>query len=124
MIRTDKAPAPIGPYSQAILAGNELFCSGQVAIDPATGELTGTDAAAQTEQVLRNLGAVLQAAQLDYSNVVKTTIFLVDMNDFAAVNEVYAKYFDGAKPARSTVAVAALPKGARVEIDCIARRVS
>jgi 2-iminobutanoate/2-iminopropanoate deaminase len=122
MIRTDKAPAPIGPYSQAILAGGELFCSGQIAIDPATGELTGSDAAQQAEQVLRNLGAVLQAAQMDYSNVVKTTIFLLDMNDFAAVNEVYAKYFDSAKPARSTVAVAALPKGARVEIDAIAKK--
>src|SRR5690348_4023287 len=109
MIRTDKAPAPIGPYSQAILAGNELFCSGQIAIDPATGELTGSSAATQTEQVLKNVGAILEAAQLNYSNVVKTTIFLIDMNDFAAVNEVYAKYFDSTKPARSTVAVAALP---------------
>ncbi|HLI95176.1 MAG TPA: RidA family protein [Candidatus Baltobacteraceae bacterium] len=121
MIRTDKAPAPIGPYSQAVLAGNELFCSGQIAIDPSTGELNGSDAAAQAEQVLRNLGAVLRAAQMDYGNVVKTTIFLVDMNDFAAVNTVYAKYFDAAKPARSTVAVAALPKGALVEIDAIAK---
>jgi 2-iminobutanoate/2-iminopropanoate deaminase len=121
MIRTDKAPAPIGPYSQGILTGNELFCSGQIAIDPSTGELNGSDAAAQTEQVLRNLGAVLQAAQMDYGNVVKTTIFLVDMNDFAAVNTVYAKYFDTSKPARSTVAVAALPRGALVEIDAIAK---
>jgi 2-iminobutanoate/2-iminopropanoate deaminase len=122
MIRTDKAPAPIGPYSQAILAGNELFCSGQIAIDPATGELTGSSAATQTEQVLKNVGAILEAAQLNYSNVVKTTIFLIDMNDFAAVNEVYAKYFDSTKPARSTVAVAALPKGARVEIEAIAKK--
>ncbi len=122
MIRTDKAPAPIGPYSQAILAGNELFCSGQIAIDPATGELRGSDAAAQAEQVLRNLGAVLEAAQMKYQNVVKTTIFLVDMSDFAAVNAVYANYFGAAKPARSTVAVAALPKGALVEIDAIAKR--
>jgi 2-iminobutanoate/2-iminopropanoate deaminase len=122
MIRTDKAPAPIGPYSQAILAGNELFCSGQIAIDPASGELRGDDVASQTEQVLRNLGAVLQAAEMNYSNVVKTTIFLVDMNDFTAVNEVYAKYFDASKPARSTVAVSALPKGARVEIDAIAKK--
>ena len=121
MIRTDKAPAPIGPYSQAILAGNELFCSGQIAIDPATGELTGADAAAQAEQVLKNLGAVLEAAQMSYGNVVKTTIFLVDMSDFASVNEVYGKYFDAAKPARSTIAVAALPKGARVEIEAIAK---
>lgn len=122
MIRTDNAPAPIGPYSQAILAGNELFCSGQIAIDPATGELTGNDAAAQAEQVLKNLGAVLQAAGMHFSNVVKTTIYLVDMNDFAAVNTVYAKAFDESKPARSTVAVAALPKGALVEIDAIAKK--
>ncbi|HET6894240.1 MAG TPA: RidA family protein [Candidatus Baltobacteraceae bacterium] len=122
MIRTDKAPAPIGPYSQAILAGNELFCSGQIAIDPATGELSGADAAAQAQRVLKNLGAVLEAAQMSYGNVVKTTIFLVDMNDFASVNEVYAKYFDAAKPARSTIAVAALPKGARVEIEAIAKK--
>ena len=122
MIRTDNAPAPIGPYSQASLAGNELFCSGQIAIDPATGELTGTDAAAQAEQVLKNLNAVLQAADMQFSNVVKTTIYLVDMNDFAAVNTVYAKAFDASKPARSTVAVAALPKGALVEIDAIAKK--
>jgi 2-iminobutanoate/2-iminopropanoate deaminase len=122
MIRTDKAPAPIGPYSQAILAGNELFCSGQIAIDPATGELTGNDAPTQAEQVLKNLGAVLEAAGMDYANVVKTTIFLVNMNDFAAVNAVYAKYFDASKPARSTIAVAALPKGALVEIDAIAKK--
>ena len=122
MIRTDKAPAPIGPYSQAILAGNELFCSGQIAIDPASGELTGSDAASQARQVLKNLGAVLEAAQMNYAHVIKTTIFLIDMNDFAAVNEVYAEYFDSSKPARSTVAVAALPKGARVEIDAIAKK--
>lgn len=122
MIRTDKAPAPIGPYSQAILAGTELFCSGQIAIDPTSGELTGSDAAAQADLALRNLGAVLQAAQMDYGNVVKTTIYLIDMQDFAAVNTVYAKYFDASKPARSTVAVAALPKGALVEIDAIAKK--
>lgn len=122
MIRTDNAPAPIGPYSQAILAGNELFCSGQIAIDPATGELTGNDAPTQAEQVLKNLGAVLEAAGMNYENVVKTTIFLVDMNDFAAVNAVYAKYFDASKPARSTIAVAALPKSALVEIDAIAKK--
>jgi len=122
MIRSDNAPAPIGPYSQAVLTGGDLFCSGQIAIDPVTGELVGSDAAAQAEQALRNLGAVLRAAQMDYDNVVKTTLFLVDMNDFSAVNAVYARYFDAVKPARSTVAVAALPKGARVEIDAIARR--
>ena len=122
MIRTDNAPAPIGPYSQAIVAGNELFCSGQIAIDPATGELTGTTAAAQAERAIQNLGAVLAAADMDFGNVVKTTLFLVDMNDFAAVNEVYSKYFNTSKPARSTVAVAGLPKGGLVEIDAIAKR--
>jgi 2-iminobutanoate/2-iminopropanoate deaminase len=121
-IRSDRAPAPIGPYSQAILAGDELFCSGQVALDPSSGDLTKGDAAAEADQVLRNLGAVLDAAGFTYAHVVKTTVFLVDMNDFTSVNEVYAKYFDAAKPARSTVAVASLPRGARVEIDAIARR--
>jgi 2-iminobutanoate/2-iminopropanoate deaminase len=121
-VRSQNAPAPIGPYSQAIMAGNELFCSGQVALDPESGELRGTDVAEQTHQALRNLGAVLKAAGMSYDNVVKTTVFLVDMNDFAAVNEVYATYFDASKPARSTVAVAGLPKNARVEIDAIARK--
>lgn len=121
-VRSDRAPAPIGPYSQAVLAGNELFCSGQIALDPQSGELTGGDAASQAEQALRNLGAVLEAGGMSYADVVKTTIFLIDMNDFAAVNEVYAKYFDAAKPARSTIAVAALPKGARVEIEALAKR--
>lgn len=121
-VRTDDAPAPIGPYSQAIQAGSELFCSGQIPIDPRTGEMIEGDASAQADRVLRNLGAVLQAGGMSYADVVKTTIFLTDMNDFAAVNEVYARYFDAAKPARSTIAVAALPKGARVEIDAIAKR--
>jgi 2-iminobutanoate/2-iminopropanoate deaminase len=121
-VRSDRAPEPIGPYSQGILAGNELFCSGQVGFDPATGELGAADAAGQAEQALRNLGAVLEAGGMSYADVVKTTVFLIDMNDFAAVNEVYAKYFDAAKPARSTVAAAALPRGARVEIDAIAKR--
>lgn len=121
-VRSQQAPAPIGPYSQAVAAGDELFCSGQVALDPQTGELTGEDAAAQTRQVLTNLGAVLEAGGFSYADVVKTTIFLVDMNDFAAVNEVYATCFEAIKPARSTVAVAALPKGARVEIDAVAKR--
>ena len=120
-IRSDKAPAPIGPYSQAIrTAGFELFCSGMIALDPESGELVGSDAAAQADQALKHLGAVLGAAHLSYANVVKTTVFLLDMADFAAVNAVYAKYFDANKPARSTVAVAGLPKGARVEIDAIA----
>lgn len=121
-VRSDRAPEPIGPYSQGILAGNELFCSGQVGFDPATGELSATDAAGQAEQALRNLGAVLEAGGMSYGDVVKTTVFLVDMNDFAAVNQVYATYFDAGRPARSTVAAAALPRGARVEIDAIAKR--
>lgn len=121
-VRSDRAPAPIGPYSQAVLAGSELFCSGQIALDPQSGELAGGDAASQAEQALRNLGAVLEAGGMSYADVVKTTIFLIDMNDFAAVNEVYAKYFDAAKPARSTIAVAGLPKGARVEIEALAKR--
>lgn len=119
-IRTEKAPAPIGPYSQAIRANGLVFVSGMVALDPQSGELTGADAAAQAERALQNLGAVLEAAGLGYGDVVKTTVFLLDMNDFAAVNAVYAKYFDANKPARSTVAVAGLPKGARVEVDAIA----
>lgn len=121
-VRSENAPAPIGPYSQAILSGSELFCSGQIALDPQSGELVGSDAAAQAEQALSNLGAVLEAGGMSYADVVKTTIFLVDMNDFAAVNAVYAKYFDAAKPARSTVAVAGLPKGARFEVEAIAKR--
>jgi 2-iminobutanoate/2-iminopropanoate deaminase len=119
-IRSDKAPAPIGPYSQAIRAGNQVFVSGMIALDPQSGELVGSDAAAQAEQALKNLGAVLEAAHMTYANVVKTTVFLLDMNDFAAVNAVYAKFFDANKPARSTVAVVGLPKGARVEVDAIA----
>lgn len=120
-VRSDAAPAPIGPYSQAVQSGSLLFCSGQVALDPATGELSGNDASAQADVAMRNIGAVLKAGGCDYADVVKTTIFLVDMNDFAAVNEVYGRYFGQTKPARSTVAVAALPRGARVEIEVIAR---
>ena len=121
-VRSNDAPAPIGPYSQAIQCGEELYCSGQIALDPKTGELAGADAAAQAERAIRNLGAVLQAAGYDYGHVVKTTLYLIDMNDFGAVNTVYERYFGAAKPARSTVAVAGLPRGARVEIDAIARR--
>jgi 2-iminobutanoate/2-iminopropanoate deaminase len=121
-ILTGDAPAPIGPYSQAVRSGKSLFCSGQIAINPDTGELVAGDAAAQAEQVLTNLGAVLREGGFDYEDVVKTTVFLVDMNDFPAVNAVYEKFFEDAKPARSTVAVAGLPRGARVEIDAIARR--
>lgn len=120
-ILTADAPAPIGPYSQAVRAGDLLFCSGQVALDPATGELAGTDVAAQTHQAMKNVAAVLAAASATFANVVKTTIFLVDMNDFAAVNEAYGGYFShDVAPARSTVAVAALPRGARVEIEVLA----
>jgi 2-iminobutanoate/2-iminopropanoate deaminase len=117
---TEGAPAPIGPYSQAVITSGLLFCSGQIALDPASGEIVGGDVSAQAEQVMRNLRGVLQAAGCDFGNVVKTTIFLVDMNDFAAVNAVYGKYFDATKPARSTVAVAALPRGSRVEIEAVA----
>jgi 2-iminobutanoate/2-iminopropanoate deaminase len=120
-ILTQHAPAPIGPYSQAIQVGSDLYCSGQIPLDPATGQLIEGDVAAQTERVLENLGAVLCAAGYHYVDVVKTTIFLVDMSDFPAVNAVYERYFDANKPARSTVAVAALPRGASVEIDAIAR---
>lgn len=97
-----------------------LFCSGIIALDPATGELSGSDARTQTELVMRNMAAILEAAGCSFADVVKTTIFLIDMNDFAAVNEVYGRSFDQHKPARSTVAVAALPRGARVEIEAIA----
>ena len=120
-VSTHHAPEPIGPYSQAIVVGNELYCSGQIALDPETGEMLDGDASAQTERVLENLGAVLCAAGFHFEDVVKTTIFLVDMKDFPAVNAVYERYFGAARPARSTVAVAALPRGARVEIDLIAK---
>lgn len=117
---TPNAPAPIGPYRQAIGCGNTVFCSGQIAIDPATGALAGEDVETQTRQVLENLGAVLRAAGLGLNDVVKTTIFLVDMGDFARVNAVYGSYFSQSPPARSTVAVAGLPLGAKVEIEAIA----
>ncbi len=120
-ISTADAPAAIGPYSQAIHAGDLVFLSGQVPIDPKTGELVTGDIAAQTERVLDNLGAVLAAAGCGFGDVVKTTIYLVDLGDFQAVNQTYAKRFTAAPPARATVQVSALPKGARVEIDAIAR---
>ena len=119
-ITTDKAPAAIGPYSQAIQAGGLLFCSGQIALDPATGEMQQGDVTVQAEQVMTNITAVLAEAGTDFDNVVKTTIFLVDMGDFAAVNEVYGRSFTNHKPARSTVAVKSLPRGALVEIEVIA----
>ena len=120
-ISTAQAPAAIGPYSQAICADGYLFCSGQLGLDPATGDLVAGDVGAQAEQALRNLGAVLEAAGLKFGDVVKTTIFLADMADFAAVNGVYGRFVTDPPPARSTVAVAALPKGGRVEIEATAR---
>jgi len=119
-IHTDDAPAAVGPYSQAIRAGNLLFTAGQVALDPPTGELVGADVATQTEQVLRNLRAVLAAAGTDFAHVIKTTVFLQSMSDFAAMNAVYARHFPEPFPARSTVEVGALPKGGLVEIECVA----
>jgi 2-iminobutanoate/2-iminopropanoate deaminase len=117
---TTAAPAPVGPYSQAIRSGGFIFCSGQVGLDPATGKLVAGGTAEQTVQVLDNLSAVLQAAGLTLNAIVKTTIFLVDMNDFATVNAIYGERMGTPPPARSTFAVAALPLGARVEIEAIA----
>jgi 2-iminobutanoate/2-iminopropanoate deaminase len=119
-ISTENAPGAIGPYSQAVRAGNMIFCSGQIPIDAKTGEFVSSDVAEQTRQVLKNLSAVLEAAGTDLNNVVKTTVFLADMNDFTAMNEVYAEFFNDNKPARATVQAARLPRDARVEIDCIA----
>lgn len=118
-IHTDKAPAAIGPYSQAIACGSLLFTSGQIPIDPKTGEIAGTDITAQAEQVMQNLAAVLAEAGASFESAVKTTCFLADMADFAAFNEVYAKYFTG-KPARSCVAVKTLPKNVLVEVEVVA----
>ena len=119
-ISTDKAPGAIGPYSQAVKAGGMIFCSGQIPIDPTTGEFVSGGVVEQTRQVLVNLSAVLGAAGSSLDQVVKTTVFLADMADFAAVNEVYAEFFSENKPARATVQAARLPRDARVEIDCIA----
>lgn len=121
-VLTPAAPAPIGPYVQAVAADGLLFCSGQIAIDPAIGKLIDADVAGQTRRALLNLAAVLSAGGASLRDVVKTTIFLVDMADFGAVNEVYGEVFGENPPARSTVAVAALPAGARVEIEAIAQR--
>ena len=120
-IATSDAPAAIGPYSQAVRAGDMLFLSGQIPLDPATGEIVAGDVTAQAERVMKNLGAVLRAAGCDFDKVVKTTIYLIDLKSFQDVNAVYAKYFKGsALPARATVQVAALPRGAQVEIDAVA----
>jgi 2-iminobutanoate/2-iminopropanoate deaminase len=121
IILTQNAPAPIGPYSQAVQSGDFLFCSGQIAIDPKNGEVLKGSVAEQTELVMHNIQALLTAANLNFTDIVKTTIFLTNMNDFAQVNEVYAKYFKTNPPARSTIAVAALPKAVNVEIEVIAR---
>jgi 2-iminobutanoate/2-iminopropanoate deaminase len=120
IINTTAAPAPIGPYNQAITMNGFLFISGQICIDPATGELKKKDLQEETHQVMHNLKAILQAAGLTFSNVVKTSIFLTDMNRFAEVNEIYGKYFDSDFPARETVQVSALPKFVNVEISMIA----
>lgn len=119
-IATDAAPAAIGPYSQAFVAGGFVYCSGQIPLTPSGSELVGETAAEQAVQVLKNLDAVLREAGCDFSCVVKTTIYLKSMNDFAAVNEVYAKAFGEHRPARATVEVSRLPKDALVEIDCVA----
>ncbi len=120
VVATDSAPAAIGPYSQAIVVNGVVYTAGQIALDPRTMELVGATAAEQTERVFANLRAVLEAAGSSLGQVVKTTVYLADMADFAGVNEVYARHFGAHKPARSTVAAAGLPKGARVEIDAVA----
>ena len=119
-IATDKAPGAIGPYSQAIACGDMLYTSGQIALNPQTGNVEGDDIVSQTEQVMKNLGEVLKAAGTSFENAVKTTCFLYDMNDFAKFNEIYGKYFTS-KPARSCVAVKDLPKGALCEVEVIAK---
>lgn len=120
IINTPDAPAPIGPYSQAVQAGPLLFLSGQIAIDPSTGKVDAPDIAGETRQVMRNLGAILSAAGVDFSRVVKTTILLSDMSLFTTVNEVYGQYFTGDFPARETYAVKALPKNVNIEISMVA----
>lgn len=119
IIQTDRAPAAIGPYSQGIVVGNLLFTAGQIALDPATGEIVRGDVTVQAERVLKNLSAILEAAGATWSSVVKTTVYLHDMADFPRVNEVYARAIGAARPARSTIQAAALPRGALVEIDAI-----
>jgi len=122
IVSTEKAPRAIGPYSQAVIAGDLIFTSGQIALEPSTQQLVQGDIRVQTERVMDNLAAVLDAAGAGFENVLKATIFVVDLGDFATVNEIYGKRFPRSPPARSTVQVAALPKGARVEIELIARR--
>ena len=119
-VSTPQAPPPIGPYSQGVISGGFLFCSGQIAIDPATGDVVEGDVVVQTERVLQNLIAVLREAKMGPENVVKTTVYLADMADFASMNEVYGRYLGTKPPARTTVAAAGLPRGVRVEIDIVA----
>jgi 2-iminobutanoate/2-iminopropanoate deaminase len=119
-VRTDKAPTAIGPYSQGIIASGLLFCAGQIALDPATGQVISGDVKAQTERAMNNLTGVLAAGGCSWRHVVKTTVFLADMNDFPAMNDTYARLLGDARPARSTVQVAGLPRGVLVEIDAIA----
>jgi len=119
-VRTDRAPAPVGPYSQAVVAGGMVYCAGQIALNPSTGLMMEGNIAEETRRVMDNLGAVLEATGSSFDRVVKTTIYLCDMADFPRVNEVYGSYFGACSPARATVQVQALPKGAHVEIDCIA----
>ena len=121
-VTTDKAPKAIGPYSQAIVAGDLIFCAGQVALDPKSGELVSGDIREQTRRVIDNLAAVLEASGAGLDRVTKTTVFLTDFAEFAAMNEVYAEKFGAHRPARSTVQISTLPRGARIEIDCIAMR--
>jgi 2-iminobutanoate/2-iminopropanoate deaminase len=120
IVSTDEAPAAIGPYSQAVICGNMLFCSGQIPLDPATGEVVTGDITLQAERVMDNISAVLTAAGTGFDSVIKTTIYLVDMDDFAAVNQVYGSRFPHHKPARSTVAVRSLPRAVMLEIEVIA----
>lgn len=120
VVATDRAPRAIGPYSQAVVSGGVIYLSGQVALDPASGELVGETGEEQASRALENLRSVLAAAGSGFDRVLKTTVYLTDMNDFAAVNAVYARFFGDSRPARATVQVSALPKGARVEIDAIA----
>jgi 2-iminobutanoate/2-iminopropanoate deaminase len=119
-VSTSRAPKPIGPYSQGVISGGLLFCSGQIALDPETGEMLEGDVEAQTERVFENLAAVLREAKMGLENVVKTTVYLADLAEFRRMNEVYARYLGQRSPARTTIQAASLPKGARVEIDVIA----
>ena len=121
IVAAEGAPKAIGPYSQAIVADGTIYCAGQIALDPRTNEVVGKTTAEQTEQALKNLAAVLAAAGSSLALVVKTTVYLLDIKDFPAMNEVYARHFGGHKPARATIQAAALPKGVRIEIDAVAR---